>query len=390
MEPFVYQNPTKIIFGEGKVGAIVDEAKASLGTNLLLVTGKGSARKSGLLGEVLGLLKGGGFEITLLEGVDPNPRIETVAEGARLAREKGIAGLVAVGGGSVVDCAKGIAIAAANDGDPWDFYRRERTPTGEPLPVGVILTLAATGSEANGNSVVSRPSTGEKRAIYHPGLFPRFSILDPALTATTPLDQTAFGVVDILSHLYEQYFHNVESTPISDGIAETLMRTLITAAPKVMRKPKDLNTRGQILWSSTVALMGLVKAGARGDWSCHMLSHELSGRYDTPHGGALAVVFPAWMRMGYQENLPRFTRFATEVWRIDGAGLDDETLAMAGIEAMERFYTETLKVGIRLGDYGVGDERIDEMAKAAAEKNPLFPLFKITEEKAARLFRSAL
>lgn len=387
MESFVYQNPTKIIFGVGNVDTVADEAKIALGEAILVVAGKGSARKSGLLERVETLLKEAGRRVTLLEGIDPNPRIESVAEGARLIRAAGITGLLAVGGGSVVDAAKGMALAAANDGDPWDFYTRARTPERAPLPVGVILTLAATGSEANGNTVVSDPTTGEKRAIYHPGLFPRFSILDPALTATTPPHQTAFGVVDILSHVYEQYFHRVDHTPVSDGIAETLMRTVIAAAPKALVNPNDLDARAEILWSSTVALMGLVKAGARGDWSCHMLSHQLSGRYDTPHGGALAVVFPAWMRMGYKENLPRFIRFAREVWGIDG---DGETTALAGIEAMERFYTETLKVGIRLGDYGVGGEKIEEMAEAAGESNPIFPLFRLTKENVTELFRSAL
>jgi alcohol dehydrogenase YqhD (iron-dependent ADH family) len=389
MEAFTLFNPTKLIFGAGQVECVGRET-ALLGATALLVTGHGSVKRSGLYETVTDLLSAAGVACVELAGVDPNPRIETVVAGAALARSEKVDVVVAVGGGSVIDCAKGIALAAPNDADPWGFYDRTAAPKHDPLPLGTILTLAATGSEANGATVVSRPAIHAKRAMYHPGLFPRFSILDPALTVTVPREHTANGVVDILSHIFEQYFHTVDHTPIQDGFAETLMRTVIAAGERVMTHPTDARARADLMWSSTVALMGILKAGVRGDWSCHMIAHELAGHYDTPHGAALAVVFPSWMRSVFTANLPRFVRFATRVWGIDPTGKRDEELALAGIEATERYFTETLKVGVRLSDYGIGDEKIAVMAAAAAGKSPATPLVPITEELVAGIFAKAL
>lgn len=385
MENFIFQNRTKILFGTGQLESLSTEMK-SLGRRALVVIGQSSARKSGLYDSALKILKSADIETVTFEGVDPNPRIESARAALELARGAKVESILAIGGGSVIDLAKAVALGARSKGDPWDFFTRAARPK-KALPIGVVLTLAATGSEANGNSVISNPATKEKLGLYHPALFPRFAILDPNFTLTVDRLNSAYGIVDILSHIMEQYFHRLSSTPIQDGFAETLMRVVIDSGRAVMSDPTDFDARSNLMWASTLALNGILMAGARGDFSSHQIEHQLSGWHDIAHGAGLAVVFPAWMRMVYPLNIARFTRFARKVWGIKTGALSDDELALKGIDALDRFFIDDLKVGVMLSDYGIEEADIEPMAVAAARQSPPFALAELTVEFTRELLR---
>jgi len=363
---------------------------AAAGKRALVVTGTGSVKKNGLLDVVMSALDSEGVEAVELSGVVPNPEIGSVREGAALCRERGVDMVLAVGGGSVVDAAKAIAAAADYYGDPWDFFDKKAKPA-KALPIGVVLTLSATGSEMNGNSVITNPETSEKRPMYHPALYPRFSILDPELTFTVPPDQTAYGVVDILSHVFEQYFHNVQDTPLQDGLAETIMWTVVNYAPLALKKPDDYNARANLMWASSLALNGLLAAGTGGgDWASHMLEHELSAKYGIAHGAGLAVIFPAWMRRVYKTNIVRFMQFAVNAWGVDPTGLKEEDLAVKGIEAMENYFRNTLNVPVTMADYGIDGSRIEEMADSAMKHKKLGSFMSLSRDDVIAIYETAL
>jgi len=388
MNNFVLYNPTAILFGRGQVEA-VGERMAPLGKNILLLSGGASAERGGLLARVREKLRIAGVAVTDLSGVRPNPVIEKVREGVALCKSQRLDAVLSVGGGSVLDSAKVIAAGAAYEGDPWDLLAKKVKPA-TPLPVGCVLTLAATGSEVNGNAVISNPATAQKLAWYHPHAYPRFSILDPELTFTVPRNQTAYGAVDIMSHVFEQYFHNAPSTPLQDGFAETILRTVIENAPRAMAKPDDYNARANLLWASTLALSGPVGAGVVGDWTCHMLEHELSAKYNIAHGAGLAVVYPAWMELMAPRKPERFRHYAVTVWGIDPRGRDDLAVAREGVAATRAFFRDTLGVGVRLADYGIGPDRLGEMADAVyALKGPT-GLGGLAREDLEKVYRGAV
>lgn len=388
MNPFILNNPTTIHFGKGKVEGVGDLARR-IGRNVLLVYGQGSVVRSGLLDNIKNQCKKADCQIFKLAGVTPNPDIDLVRSGASICKENDVDLVLAVGAGSAIDTAKAIAAAARCDVDPWRFFDRTISVI-DPLPIATVLTLAATGSEMNGNTVISNRESGEKRPLYHPGLYPRFSILDPELTFSVPSDQTAFGSVDILSHVYEQYFHNVSNTPIQDGFCETIMRTVIENGPIAIDDPKNYDARANLMWAGTVALNGWIGAGVKGDWASHMIAHELSARYDLAHGAALAIVFPSWMKKVYKTNLSRFRQFAEMVWEIDGAGKSDEKIAAEGIEAVIDFYKNRLRVGVKLFDYEIGVDAIDKMAESANGSSGLGSFVQLTKKDIEDIYRNAL
>ena len=388
MRPFIAHNPTTILFGKGKLESLSGNVTA-IGKKVLVVIGKTSATRSGLRDTVRQLLQEAGCQVWVLTGVTPNPEIDSVRAGVKICRTKDIELVLAVGGGSVIDCTKAIAAGATSDGDPWEFFNKKRIPN-NPLPIGVILTMSATGTEMNGNSVITNPDTNEKRPLFHPGLYPRFSILDPELTCSTPKDQTAYGAIDILSHVYEQYFHHDADCPIQDGFAETIMRTVIENAPMAIKTPDDYNVRANLMWASTVALNGWIGAGVKGDWACHMIEHELSARYGIAHGAGLAIVFPAWMKKVHKDNIPRFRRFAVVVWGIDPADKSDEAIAVEGIDAMVSFYKDQLDVGVTLSDYGIDDKYFEKMAASATRFGKLGSFKELSEKEIVEIYQDAL
>lgn len=364
MRDFEYYTPTRVIFGKDthlQVGTLLKEQKCR---KVLIHFGGNSAVRSGLLKQVENSLKEAGIDYVTLGGVVPNPRLSKVREGMELCLRENVDFILAVGGGSVIDSAKGIAYGVANPWtDVWNFYLKTETPTA-CLPIGVILTIAATGSEMSNSSVITNEDGWLKRGSVKTDLCrPKFAILNPRLTYTLPQYQTESGCVDILMHTMERYFVNSETMEITDSISESLMQTVIYNARILMKEPGNYNARAEVMWAGSLSHNGLTGCGTGGgDWACHQLEHELGGMFDVAHGAGLAALWGSWARYVYQENPERFAQFATNVFDIP-CGIDFEKTALAGIEAMEGFF-RSIQMPTNLRELGlnVTDEQIHELA----------------------------
>ncbi|MGG1664423.1 iron-containing alcohol dehydrogenase [Brevibacillus sp. NRS-1366] len=385
MNSFAYQNPTQLLFGRGQLSVLQEKAK-QLGLTVLLVYGGGSIKRTGLYEKVVSLLQEAGCRIVELSGVEPNPRLSTVQKGIELCREEGVNWILAVGGGSVIDAAKAVAVGVPYEGDVWDFYTRKAQAT-DALPLGTVLTLAATGSEMNRGSVITNWETKEK----HGGTttFPAFSILDPENTFSVPRDQTIYGISDILSHVFEQYFTHTTEIPLQSRIAESIMKTVIENADRVLANPEDYDARANILYCGTMALNGTLPVGVETDWATHSIEHAVSAVYDIPHGGGLAIIFPKWMRYVYPENVARFVRFAVEVWNVDPSGKTDDEVALEGIAATEAFFAR-IGAPTRLADYQIDDQHLQLMAEKATPYGPIGNFKKLSSEDVAQILRMCL
>lgn len=385
MNPFVYQNPTQLLFGRGQLSVLQEKAK-QLGLTVLLVYGGGSIKRTGLYEKVVSLLQEAGCRVVEMPGVEPNPRLSTVKKGIELCRAEGVNWILAVGGGSVIDAAKAVAVGVPYQGDVWDFYTRKALAT-EALPLGTVLTLAATGSEMNRGSVITNWETKEK----HGGTttFPSFSILDPENTFSVPRDQTIYGISDIMSHVFEQYFTHTPEIPLQSRIAESIMKTVIENADRVLASPEDYDARANILYCGTMALNGTLPVGVETDWATHSIEHAVSAVYDIPHGGGLAIIFPKWMRYVYRENVARFVRFAVEVWNVDPSGKTDDEVALEGIAATEAFFAR-IGAPTRLADYQIDDQHLQEMAEKATPYGPIGNFKKLSSEDVAQILRMSL
>lgn len=361
MHNFIFSVPTTVYFGKGQLTSL-SKAMHPLGTKVLVVTGRGSTIRNGILAKVKCALSD--FQLTELSGVDPNPRVTTVRKEVELCREKGIEVILAVGGGSVIDCAKAIAAGVYYDGDPWNMVLNSaKGSITKALPVCTVLTLAATGSEMDGAAVISNVDTNEKFTMLSPLLIPKVSIMDPEFTYSVPAPQTAAGSADILSHIMEVYFGD-ENTYMTDRISEALMKTVIRFAPVAMTRPDDYEARANLMWASSWAINGLTAAGKAHDWSCHYIEHELSAFYDITHGVGLAIITPQWMRYILNEKtLDKFSAFARNVWGIDGS-LPKYEQAKRGIEELENFF-RLLKLPNKLSSLGIDDRHFAEMAEHA-------------------------
>ena len=292
--------PTRIRFGRGKIENLGQEILA-WGDKVLLVYGGGSIKRSGLYDQVLQIFKDNSITHVELSGVQPNPRISSVRQGVELCKKHEVHLVLAVGGGSTIDCAKIIAAGAGYDGDAWDFFTR-KAKINYALPIGTVLTLAATGSEMNANAVISNDDTKEKLGTGSPVLIPRFSILDPEYSFTVPPEQTASGTVDIMSHIFEQYFSLTPETFIQDRLAEAMLKTCIHYGPIAIAQPDNYEARANLMWTGSLALNGLLGAGKRTDWATHDIEHEISALYDVTHGLGLAVLTPYWMQYVLDEQ----------------------------------------------------------------------------------------
>ncbi|GED54012.1 MULTISPECIES: iron-containing alcohol dehydrogenase [Brevibacillus] len=385
MNNFIYHNPTELIFGKGQLSHLKDKA-AKLGASVLLVYGGGSIKRTGLYDKIISLLQEAGCQVHELAGVEPNPRLSTVKKGIGICREQGVNWILAVGGGSVIDASKAIAVGVPYQGDVWDFYTRKATPQ-KALPIGTVLTLAATGSEMNRGSVVTNWETQEK--FGGTTTFPTFSILDPENTFSVPRDQTIYGMCDIMSHVFEQYFSHTPEIPLQTRFAEAILKTVIENAERVLANPEDYDARANILYCGTMALNGTLPVGVETDWATHSIEHAVSAVYDIPHGGGLAIIFPKWMRYVYRENVERFKRYATEVWGVDPAGKTDDEIALAGIEATEAFFAR-IGAPTRLADYQIGDEKLQLMAEKATPFGPIGRFKKLASEDVAEILRMCL
>jgi alcohol dehydrogenase len=369
MNNFTYSNNNcNIIFGKGTAEQVGTEC-ARYGKKVLLVTGGKSVKTNGLYDLVISNLKNAGLTVFEINGVLPNPRLSTVREGITICKKENIDIVLAVGGGSIIDSSKAMAAGAKYSGDVWDFYER-KTQIIEALPVGNILTIAATGSESNKNSVITNEETKEKRGAGSPLLIPKFAILDPSLTASVPRDQTVNGIVDILAHVFEQYFSPTPSTFLLDRMAEAVMKTVIAVAPKLLNDLTNYDYRAEILWSGTNALNGSLSCGKNGDFSSHMIEHEISAIYDIPHGAGLSIVFPNWMKYVYKTDISKFVSFAVNVWEINPEGKTDEQIALDGISALKAFY-KRIGSPVSLSHYNITDEHLKTMAVSCTKFGPV-------------------
>jgi hypothetical protein len=359
---FSYENPTKTIFGKNAEKHLGQEVK-KYGKKILLHYGGGSIKKIGLYDKIIGSLKETGIEIIELGGVVPNPRLSLVKEGIKLCKEEKIDFILAVGGGSVIDSAKAIAVGVPYEGDVWDFYSTNRSPV-EALPIGVVLTIPAAGSETSESSVITKEEGGFKRSAGGECMRPQFAIMNPEVTYHLPAYQTACGVSDMLAHLMERYFTQVQNVDLTDRLIEAAMQSILHYGPIVLQTPLDYDARAEIMWAGSMAHSGLLGVGRIGDWASHDIEHELSGVYDIAHGAGLAIVFPAWMKYVYEDNLDRFVQFSTRVMKVDFAMGQREQIIQEGIHRLEHFY-KRIGLPTTLKEAGIGKEYLQEMAKKA-------------------------
>ena len=363
---FKYYTPTKVVFGKETEYKVAELIREFGGTKVLIHYGGGSVIRSGLLARVTKCLDEAGIAYITLGGAVPNPHLSLVYEGIELCRKEGVDFLLAVGGGSAIDSAKAIGYGVANEGDVWDFYDYKRQAKG-CLPLGVILTIAATGSEMSDSSVITKEEGLVKRGYSSDYCRPRFAILNPELTMTLPDYQTACGCTDIMMHTMERYFTNGGNMEITDSMAEGLLRTVKECAKVLAKDPNNYDARAEVMWAGSLAHNGLTGCGNDGgDWMTHKLEHELGGLYDVAHGAGLAAIWGSWARYVYKNCLPRFKRFALNVMGVANEGSDEE-IALRGIEAVEDFYRE-IKMPTNLRELGVKatDEDLVLMAHKCA------------------------
>jgi len=362
MNAFSFYNPVKLIFGKGQLAKLSNEL-TSYGQKVLVVYGGGSIKKNGLYDQVMAALKEVNMQVFELPGVEPNPRLSTAKRGAQICKDEGIDVVLAVGGGSVIDCTKLIVAAAKYDGDAWDLVTRKAIPK-DALPFGTVLTLAATGSEMNAGSVITNEETQEKYGWGSPLVFPKFSILDPVHTFTVPLDQTVYGIVDMMSHMFEQYYNEATNTPAHDEMIEGVLRTVIETAPKLVQDLENYELRETILFAGTLGLNGFLRMGYNGDWASHNIEHAVSAVYDIPHAGGLAIIFPRWMRHNVHVNPERFAKLALKVFQVDPTGKSTEEVAFEGIDRLVAFWS-SLDAPTNLADYNIDSSKIDLMVEKA-------------------------
>ncbi|MCL6589694.1 MAG: iron-containing alcohol dehydrogenase [Firmicutes bacterium] len=359
MENFIFYNPTRIIFGRGVENQVGQEV-SRYSKKILFHYGGESIKKSGLYEKVTAALHSSGIEFTELSGVKPNPRLSLVHEGIKICREKGINFILAVGGGSVIDSAKAIAMGVPYPGEVWDIFTGKGILK-EALPVGTILTIPAAGSEASTASVITNEDGWYKRGYNSDLIYPVFSILNPELAFTLPKYQAACGASDIMAHVMERYFTNTLNVELMDRLCESVLKTIIHNVPLVLEQPDNYEAWAEIMWGGTVAHNNLLNTGRTGDWASHDIEHELSAIYDVPHGAGLAVVFPAWMKYVYQHDVKRFAQFAARVWNVDYKFWAPEQTAREGIRRLEDFL-RSIGLPTTLSGLGIPGDRLEEMA----------------------------
>jgi alcohol dehydrogenase YqhD (iron-dependent ADH family) len=384
---FDFHSPTRVVFGkdtEYQVG----ELSRQFGQRVLVHYGSGSVVRSGLLARVTESLKKSGLKVIELGGVQPNPRDTLIYEGIRLAKAEAVDFILAVGGGSVIDSAKGIAAGVLYDGDFWDLYNCIELKNA--LPVGVVLTIPAAGSEGSVGSVVTREDGLLKRDCISQLLRPRFAILNPELTFTIPSFHTACGCCDIMAHVLERYMTNERGGDFTDRLCEAVLSTIVWNAPTVLAKPDDYDARANIMFAGMIAHNDLVGCGREGDWSCHQMEHELSGLYDVIHGAGLAVMLPAFMRYQYQHDIQRFARMAVNVFGIEMDYERPEVTAIRGIDALEAFF-RSIGLPTTFQELGAREEDIDLLTEKCKFNNgDLLGYFRpLTREQVKEVYRMA-
>lgn len=361
MNKFEFYNPTKIVFGENSINKL-NELIKPFGKNIMLAYGGGSIKKNGIYNSVIEILKSENKNIFELSGITPNPRLDKVYEGIKICKESNINFILAVGGGSVIDCSKAIAVGAKTDKDVWEAFYKNKENCIDAIPLGTILTISATGSEMNKGSVITNWETHEKLSYKTEYMFPKFSILDPTYTYSLPKEQIVYGSIDILAHIFEQYFSYPDQSNVSDNLAEGIIKTVIENLENALENPTNYNARSNLMWASTMALNDVIRMGKEQDWSSHEMGHILSGLYDIPHGATLAIIFPNWMKHVYKNAPNKFKRYAINIWNINPEGKSDEEIALEGINKTQEYFA---KIGapVTLKDVNVSKEDIDKIVE---------------------------
>jgi NADP-dependent alcohol dehydrogenase len=350
---FSYQNPTRIVFGEGQISQLA--TLVPKGAKVLLTYGGGSIKHNGVYQQVIKALEG--FEVVEFSGIEPNPSFETLLKAVALVKAENITYLLPVGGGSVVDGTKFVAAAALFEGDPWDILAK-KAPVTQAMPLGCVLTLPATGTESNGNSVVTRYSTQEKLSFASPLVYPQFAVLDPTVTFSLPPKQVANGVVDAFIHVMEQYMTYPVNAAVQDRFAEGLLLTLIEQGPLALKDPHNYDVRANVMWAATMALNGLIGQGVPQDWATHMIGHELTALYGLDHAQTLAIVLPALLQQQRSQKRAKLIQYGQRVFNLkhsDEERLIDETIAHT------RAFFEQMGVPTRMADYGIKADAVDAL-----------------------------
>ncbi|MDR2670160.1 MAG: iron-containing alcohol dehydrogenase [Oscillospiraceae bacterium] len=389
---FDYCSPTRLIFGKGvhrDVGAVLKPHTQKL----LLHYGGQSIRKSGLYDEITASLRGAGLPFAELGGVVPNPRLSLVHEGIDLCRQEGVDLILAVGGGSVIDSSKAIAAGYYYNGDVWDLYESGR-PADKALPVAVVLTIPAAGSEASNSTVITNEEKQLKYGYGCQSLRPLVSFVNPELFFTLPAHQIANGVADMMSHIFERYFSHTPHVDLTDALCEGTLRTIMRNAPLVRANPSNYEAWCEVGFGGTVAHIDLLGLGRAQDWACHGMEHELSALYDVAHGAGLAVLTPNWMQYVYRENVPLFVQFAVNVMGVSGSYRDPDALIAEGIARLRAFF-KTMGLPGTLTELGIGEENLELMAKKATgaafgAETPLGGLKKLAWQDVLNIYRQAL
>lgn len=385
MNNFIFQNATKVYFGKG---CVKEYLACLIGTyhTVMLAYGGGSIKRNGVYEELTGILERTGKKVVEFSGIMSNPTYAKVQEGARLARENQVDMILAAGGGSVMDCCKAVSLAAKYDGDIWeDFWARPGVIEVEPVPLGVVVTVAGTGSECNGGAVITNEEKKIKTGRDYPALNPRFALMDPVYTYSVPVRQMVSGSFDILSHIMETYFSEPNEDNVSDDIMEALMRSVIRNLRAAIRNPEDYTARSNLMWDSTMAENRIIKMGKRCDFQCHNMEHQLGAYTDCNHGCGLAVLHPVYYRYIYREGLPKFVRFAQNVWGIAGEGKSEEELALAGIDALAEFIQE-IGLPTSLKELGMTDKsQLKEIADSCGISAGSYK--KMTHEEILEIFK---
>ena len=360
---FCYYNPTKIYFGKEALGNLSGEL-SNYGKNILLIYGKNSVKKSGLYDEVIKILKAADKNVTELSGIKSNPSYSQLLKGASLVKENDVDLILAVGGGSVIDCAKGISVSAYCEGDPWQKYWVDFEPvTNKIVPVASILTMAGTGSEMNGGSVITNEEKMLKNGrVFPANVNPKFSILNPEYTFTVPKYQMASGIFDTMSHLMEQYFSGDDDNT-TDYVLEGVMRSLIVSAKTAMENPTDYEARSNIMWCATIGLNTITGLSKMQDWEVHMIEHQIGAYTDCAHGAGLAAVSVPYYKYIMNDGIDKFVRFAKNVWDIDINGMTKEQAALAGLEKLDEFIS-LLELPKTLKELGASEEMLPKIANS--------------------------
>jgi alcohol dehydrogenase YqhD (iron-dependent ADH family) len=387
MQNFEFYARTKIIFGkdtESKAGA----ETAQYAKKALLHHSGGHAVKSGLINRVKDSLKNAGVEWVELDGVQPNPRLSLVYKGIDIVKKEKLGFVLAVGGGSVIDSSKAIAIGADNEGDVWDFFERKKAAV-HAIPVGTVVTIPAAGAESSNSCVITNEQGPWKRGINTECNRPVFAILNPELTYSLPPFQTACGIVDMMAHIMERYFTKEPHVELTDELCEGALRAIIRNGRRILNGGEtDYNARAEIMWAGSLAHNNIFGTGRIGDWASHPISHEISALFDTTHGASLSIIFPAWMRYNIHEDTARFARFAAKVWGVDGAFYDLEQAASEGIFRMKNYF-RSIGLPISFADAKIDAARIGEMAKRAVKFGPVGNFRKLDEKDVEAIYRIA-